>query len=216
MTEQMSMFAKGEGKAAKSGSSGGGGGKRGGGGGGQPPPPPQAPVDASLHEEARRRYLNYALSVITSRALPDVRDGLKPVQRRILYGMSHDLRLSNDAKYMKCAKVTGLVMGQYHPHGNSAIYEALARMAQDWSLRYPLIDGHGNFGSLDGDSPAAERYTECRMAAIASEMLSELNKDTVDFRPTYDGSDREPIVVPSRLPHMLMNGATGIAVGMAT
>jgi DNA gyrase subunit A len=205
MTEQMSMFAKG----------GGGSGKRGGRGGDAPPPPPP-PQDAALHEEARRRYLNYALSVITARALPDVRDGMKPVQRRILYGMWNDLNLSFDSKYMKCAKVTGAVMGQYHPHGNLAIYEALVRMAQDFSLRYPLIDGSGNFGSLDGDSPAAERYTECRLARLASEMLVELSKDTVGFRPTYDSSDEEPIVIPSRLPQLLMNGTTGIAVGMAT
>ncbi|HEY2031063.1 MAG TPA: DNA gyrase subunit A, partial [Myxococcales bacterium] len=201
----MSMFAKG----------GGGSGKRGGRGGDAPPPPPP-PQDAALHEEARRRYLNYALSVITARALPDVRDGMKPVQRRILYGMWNDLNLSFDSKYMKCAKVTGAVMGQYHPHGNLAIYEALVRMAQDFSLRYPLIDGSGNFGSLDGDSPAAERYTECRLARLASEMLVELSKDTVGFRPTYDSSDEEPIVIPSRLPQLLMNGTTGIAVGMAT
>src|SRR5260370_18735683 len=157
-----------------------------GGSAGGPPPPSESP--AALHEEGRRRYLNYALSVITSRALPDVRDGLKPVQRRILYGMFRDLHLTHEAKYMKCAKVTGLVSGQYHPHGTVPIYEALARIAQDFSLRYPLVDGHGNFGSLDGDSPAAERYTECRLAGLSSELLAELSKRTVDYRPTYDSS----------------------------
>src|ERR687884_2086730 len=181
----------------------------GGGGGGDAVPAP-------LHEEARRRYLNYALSVITSRALPDVRDGLKPVQRRIIYGMFHDHRLTHEAKYQKCAKVVGTIMGQYHPHGDVAIYDALVRMAQDFSLRYPLVDGHGNFGSLDGDSPAAMRYTECRLAALATELLTELTKRTIDYRPNYDGTLFEPIVVPARLPQLLMNGTTGIAVGMAT
>ncbi|HCF59489.1 MAG TPA: DNA topoisomerase, partial [Myxococcales bacterium] len=173
-------------------------------------------VPAFLHEEARRRYLNYALSVITSRALPDVRDGLKPVQRRILFGMYHDHHLTHEAKFQKSAKVVGTVMGQYHPHGDSAIYEALVRMAQEFSLRYPLVDGHGNFGSLDGDSAAAMRYTECRLQPLASELLVELKKKTVGYRPTYDGSLFEPIVIPSRVPQLLMNGATGIAVGMAT
>jgi DNA gyrase subunit A len=224
MTEQMSMFAKGgagspgDGRRPKGGASnpgGGGGGKRGGGGGGAGPPP-QAPIETSLQEEARRRYLNYALSVITARALPDVRDGLKPVQRRILYGMWADLHLNHDAKYRKCAEVVGGVMSAYHPHGDSAIYEALVRMAQDFSLRYPLVDGHGNFGSLDGDSAAAYRYTECRLQAIATEILSEISKETVDFRQNYTGTRMEPIVLPSRIPQLLMNGTTGIAVGMAT
>src|SRR5438874_8159252 len=170
----------------------------------------------SITQETRRRYLNYALSVITSRALPDVRDGLKPVQRRIVFGMYNDHRLTHEAKYQKCAKVVGTIMGQYHPHGDVAIYDALVRMAQDFSLRYPLVDGHGNFGSLDGDSAAAERYTECRLAALASELLTELSKRTVDYRPTYDGTTFEPIVIPARLPQLLMNGTTGIAVGMAT
>jgi DNA gyrase subunit A len=209
MTEQMSMFTGGGGGK-------GGGGKRGGGGGGGGQPPPQAPIDASLHDETRRRYLNYALSVITSRALPDVRDGLKPVQRRILYGMWNDLRLSHDAKYRKCAEVVGGVMSAYHPHGDSAIYDALVRMAQEWSLRYPLVDGHGNFGSLDGDTAAAYRYTECRLHAISSEMLSEISKETVDFHQNYTGTREEPVVIPARVPQLLMNGATGIAVGMAT
>src|SRR3712207_3785538 len=190
--------------------------------------PPAAPLSPSaggesgdgtsiaLHEEARRRYLNYALSVITSRALPDVRDGLKPVQRRIVYGMWHDYRLTADAKFQKCAKIVGTVMGQYHPHGDSAIYEALVRLAQDFSLRYPLVDGHGNFGSLDGDSAAAMRYTECRLQRLASELIEDIAKHTVTFRPTYDGSRSEPVVLPTRLPNLLMNGVTGIAVGMAT
>src|SRR6266446_4219635 len=204
MSEQLSMFGNGGGKKRK---------RRSSGGNGAPPP---SEVLTPLHEEARRRYLNYALSVITSRALPDVRDGLKPVQRRIIYGMFQDHRLTHEAKYQKCAKVVGTIMGQYHPHGDVAIYDALVRMAQDFSLRYPLIDGHGNFGLLDGDSPAAERYTECRLAALASELLTELGKQTVDYRPTYDGTLLEPIVIPARLPQLLMNGTTGIAVGMAT
>ncbi len=173
-------------------------------------------MPASLAEEARRRYINYALSVITSRALPDVRDGLKPVQRRILYGMWNDLNLSFDSKYQKCAQVVGAIMGRYHPHGDASIYDALVRMAQDFSLRYPLVDGHGNFGSLDGDAAAAYRYTECRLEKLASEMLSEIERKTVDFRPTYDGTRNEPIVIPARMPQLLMNGTTGIAVGMAT
>src|SRR5947209_10181367 len=181
----------------------------GGGGGGDG-------VPAALHEEARRRYLNYALSVITSRALPDVRDGLKPVQRRIVFGMYNDHRLTHEAKYQKCAKVVGTIMGQYHPHGDVAIYDALVRMAQDFSLRYPLVDGHGNFGSLDGDAAAAMRYTECRLAALAAELVQELAKRTIDYRPNYDGTQFEPIVIPARLPQLLMNGTTGIAVGMAT
>ena len=204
MPEQMSMFA----------GSGGKGRKRGSSGSGAPPPPQDIPTP--LHEEARRRYLNYALSVITSRALPDVRDGLKPVQRRILYGMWNDLNLTHDAKYRKCAEVVGGVMSAYHPHGDTAIYDTLVRMAQDFSLRYPLVDGQGNFGSLDGDAAAAYRYTECRLQAVSSEMLQELGSRTVDFRPNYTGTRFEPIVIPSRLPQLLMNGATGIAVGMAT
>ncbi len=211
----MSMLAQADTKTRKkqdaSGNGGSGGGKAGGAGGGG-----GESVSAPLAEEARRRYLNYALSVITSRALPDVRDGLKPVQRRILYGMYHDHRLTQDAKYQKSAKVVGTIMGQYHPHGDTAIYDALVRMAQDFSLRYPLVDGHGNFGSLDGDAAAAMRYTECRMAGIASELLGELGKKTVGFRPNYDGTLFEPIVIPARVPQLLMNGTTGIAVGMAT
>ncbi len=199
-------------KRAKGGGRGGGGGKGAadsGGGGGEYLP-------ATLADEARRRYLNYALSVITSRALPDVRDGLKPVQRRILYGMYRDFHLTYDAKYQKSAKVVGQIMGQYHPHGDTAIYDALVRLAQDFSLRYPLVQGHGNFGSLDGDSAAAMRYTECRLERLSSELLTELAQRTVPMRPTYDGSSSEPVVIPSRVPQLLMNGTTGIAVGMAT
>jgi DNA gyrase/topoisomerase IV subunit A len=169
-----------------------------------------------LSDETQRRYLNYALSVITSRALPDVRDGLKPVQRRILFSMFQDLHLHPDARYRKCAKVVGDVMGNYHPHGDTAIYDALVRMAQDFSLRYPLVDGQGNFGSIDGDSAAAERYTECRLQKIAVELLDEIKKKTVDWRANYDGTRSEPVMLPSRVPNLLVNGAQGIAVGMAT
>jgi DNA gyrase subunit A len=169
----------------------------------------------ALHEAAQSRYLNYALSVITSRALPDVRDGLKPVQRRILFTMWQQ-NLTASAKHRKCAKVVGDVMGSYHPHGDSALYETLVRMAQPFSLRYPLVDGSGNFGSLDGDAAAAMRYTECRLARISDEMLAEIDRDTVAFRPNYDGTKTEPVVLPARLPNLLVNGATGIAVGMAT
>jgi DNA gyrase subunit A len=169
----------------------------------------------ALHEAAQARYLNYALSVITARALPDVRDGLKPVQRRILYTMWQQ-NLTADSRHRKCAKVVGDVMGSYHPHGDAALYETLVRMAQPFSLRYPLVDGSGNFGSLDGDSAAAMRYTECRLARISDEMLGEIDQATVPFRPNYDGTKTEPVVLPARLPNLLVNGTTGIAVGMAT
>jgi len=169
-----------------------------------------------LHETARARYLNYALSVITSRALPDIRDGLKPVQRRILYAMHTNLRLTPDARHRKSATVVGEVMGKYHPHGDTAIYDAMVRMAQDFSLRAPLVDGQGNFGSLDGDSPAAMRYTEARLTALGAELLAEIRKNTVPFRPNYDGTLFEPVVLPAPLPNLLVNGASGIAVGMAT
>ena len=187
---------------------------------GTPPPAPPPPTGGStdgvaLHEAAQSRYLNYALSVITSRALPDVRDGLKPVQRRILYTMWQQ-NLTADAKHRKCAKVVGDVMGSYHPHGDAALYETLVRMAQPFSLRYPLVDGSGNFGSLDGDSAAAMRYTECRLARISDDMLEEIEQQTVHFRPNYDGTKTEPVVLPARIPNLLINGATGIAVGMAT
>src|ERR687895_790461 len=168
-----------------------------------------------LHEAAQSRYLNYALSVITSRALPDVRDGLKPVQRRILFTMWQQ-NLTADARHRKCAKVVGDVMGSYHPHGDAALYETLVRMAQPFSLRYPMIDGSGNFGSLDGDNAAAMRYTECRLARISDEILTEIEQTTVHFRPNYDGTRTEPVVLPARIPNLLINGATGIAVGMAT
>jgi DNA gyrase subunit A len=190
---------------------------------GAPPPPPRGMGGGSgdgtsnvpLHEAAQARYLNYALSVITARALPDVRDGLKPVQRRILFTMWQQ-NLTADAKHRKCAKVVGDVMGSYHPHGDSAIYETLVRMAQPFSLRYPLVDGSGNFGSLDGDSAAAMRYTECRLARLSDEVLQEIEQQTVTFRPNYDGTKTEPVVLPSRIPNLLVNGTTGIAVGMAT
>jgi len=173
------------------------------------------PQGVALHEVAQARYLNYALSVITSRALPDVRDGLKPVQRRILYTMWQQ-HLHADAKPRKCAKVVGDVMGNYHPHGDAAIYDALVRVAQHFSLRVPLVQGAGNFGSLDGDPAAAMRYTECRLSVIADLMLAELGQQTVHFRPNYDGTRTEPVVLPARFPQLLVNGATGIAVGMAT
>ena len=179
------------------------------------PPGGNEPEGVPLHEAAQARYLNYALSVITSRALPDVRDGLKPVQRRILYTMWQQ-NLTADAKHRKCAKVVGDVMGNYHPHGDSALYETLVRMAQPFALRYPLVDGSGNFGSLDGDPAAAMRYTECRLARLSDEMLREIDQTTVAFRPNYDGTRTEPVVLPARIPNLLVNGATGIAVGMAT
>jgi DNA gyrase subunit A len=199
---------------AKAGGGGGGGGDgaTAGGGGGAIP----GDHDASLEAEARRRYLNYALSVITSRALPDVRDGLKPVQRRILYAMLNDEHLRPDAKHRKSAKVVGTVLGRYHPHGDTSVYDAMVRMAQEWVLRVPFVDGSGNFGSLDGDEAAAYRYTECRLAPPAMALLSELDFDTVDMRANYDGSTHEPTVLPARIPNLLVNGSTGIAVGMAT
>ncbi len=173
-------------------------------------------VDASLAEETRKRYLSYALSVITSRALPDARDGLKPVQRRILFTMHKDMHLRPDGRYVKCARVVGEVMGKYHPHGDVAIYDALVRMAQSFTLRAPLVDGRGNFGSLDGDPPAAMRYTECKLSPLAMELLEELGQGTVAFRPNYDGQQFEPVVLPARFPNLLVNGCQGIAVGMAT
>lgn len=172
-------------------------------------------IDVNLTSEMKTSFIDYAMSVIVSRALPEVRDGLKPVQRRILYGMN-ELGVTPDKPHKKSARITGDVMGKYHPHGDSSIYEAMVRMAQWWSYRYMLVDGHGNFGSMDGDGAAAQRYTEARMSKIALEMLRDLNKNTVDFQDNYDGSEREPIVLPSRIPNLLVNGATGIAVGMAT
>ena len=169
----------------------------------------------NIEDEMRTSYIYYSMSVIVGRALPDARDGLKPVHRRVLFTM-HELGLAYNKAYKKSARVVGDTMGKYHPHGDSAIYDTLVRLAQDFSLRYPLVDGQGNFGSIDGDSAAAMRYTECRMDRLAEEMLADLDKDTVDFRPNYDEKEQEPVVLPSRLPNLLMNGSSGIAVGMAT
>ena len=166
--------------------------------------------------ETRRRYLNYALSVITSRALPDVRDGLKPVQRRILYVMYNRLRLTADSKTRKCAKICGDTTGSFHPHGDTAVYDALVRLAQDFTLRYPLVIGQGNFGSIIGLRAAAARYTEAKLSAVAEQLMNELRYRTVDMRPTYDAADEEPVVLPARYPALLVNGTQGIAVGMAT
>ena len=172
-------------------------------------------IDVNLTSEMKTSFIDYAMSVIVARALPDVRDGLKPVHRRILYGMN-ELGVTPDKPHKKSARITGDVMGKYHPHGDSSIYEAMVRMAQWWSYRYMLVDGHGNFGSMDGDGAAAQRYTEARMSRIALEMLRDINKNTVDFVDNYDASEREPLVLPARFPNLLVNGATGIAVGMAT
>ena len=172
-------------------------------------------LPVSLEEEMRRSYLDYAMSVIVGRALPDVRDGLKPVHRRVLFAMHESNNVWN-RPYVKCARIVGEVLGKYHPHGDTATYDALVRMAQDFSMRYMLIDGQGNFGSVDGDAPAAYRYTECRMSRIASEMLSDIDKETVDFVPNYDGKEREPTALPAKIPNLLINGSSGIAVGMAT
>ena len=169
----------------------------------------------SIVEEMKTSYLDYAMSVIVSRALPDVRDGLKPVHRRILY-TAYENGFTHNKAYRKSARIVGDVMGKYHPHGDSAIYDALVRMAQDWSMRVPLIDGQGNFGSMDPDAAAAMRYTESRLAKVTDELLTDLDKDTVDFVPNYDGSESEPSVLPARFPNLLVNGAGGIAVGMAT
>ena len=177
---------------------------------------PGGTFEGDLAEETRRKYLNYALSVITARAIPDVRDGLKPVARRILYTMDHELRLRSDARHRKSAKVVGDVIGKYHPHGDTAVYDAMVRLAQDFVMRVPLVDGQGNFGSIDGDAPAAYRYTEARLTEAAGQLLGELGKDTVDYRDNYDGTGKEPIVLPARFPQLLVNGGTGIAVGMAT
>src|SRR5437588_2264456 len=168
-----------------------------------------------LEHEMRSSFLDYAMSVIVSRALPDVRDGLKPVHRRVLYGM-HEAGMQPNRPYKKCARIVGDVMGSYHPHGDAAIYDTLVRMAQPFSLRYPLVDGQGNFGNLDDDPPAAMRYTECRLTRLATEMLRDIDADTVDFVPNYDESRREPSVLPARFPNLLVNGSSGIAVGMAT
>ena len=171
--------------------------------------------EVDLKERMETFYIDYAMSVIASRALPDVRDGLKPVQRRILYAMI-ELNNGPDKPHRKCARIVGDAMGKYHPHGDSSIYGALVNMAQDWSTRYPLVDGHGNFGSMDGDGAAAMRYTEARLSKISMEMMADINKDTVDFQPNFDETEKEPVVLPSRYPNLLVNGTTGIAVGMAT
>ena len=172
-------------------------------------------VPVSLEEEMKSSYIDYAMSVIVARALPDVRDGLKPVHRRVLFGM-HELGVPHNKPYKKSARIVGEVLGKYHPHGDSAVYDSMVRMVQDFSLRYPLVDGQGNFGSIDGDSPAAMRYTEARLARIADEMLRDLDKNTADFTPNFDDTLQEPTVLPSYLPNLLVNGASGIAVGMAT
>lgn len=169
----------------------------------------------AIESEMRQSYLDYAMSVIVGRALPDVRDGLKPVQRRVLYAMLNEGLVSN-RKHSKCAGVVGEVLKRYHPHGDMPVYEALVRLAQPWNLRYTLIDGQGNFGSIDGDPPAAYRYTECRMTSLAEQLLEDIEKETVDFSPNFDDSTQEPQVLPSVIPNLLVNGANGIAVGMAT
>ena len=189
---------------------------------------PQLPLDGSaplnsgtnlipinIEEEMRRSYLDYSMSVIIGRALPDARDGLKPVHRRVLYTMS-EMGLEYNKKYSKCAKVVGQCMGVYHPHGDSSIYFTLVRLAQPFSMRYPMVDGQGNFGSVDGDPPAAMRYTECRLLRVAGEMLADIEMETMDFVPNYDESTFEPTVLPTRIPNLIVNGSSGIAVGMAT
>src|SRR5512134_593560 len=172
-------------------------------------------VDVSIESEMKTSYIDYSMSVIVSRALPDVRDGLKPSQRRILVAMN-DLNLLPGRGYRKCAKIAGDTSGNYHPHGEQVVYPTLVRLAQDWVMRYPLVDGQGNFGSIDGDAPAAMRYTEARLTPLAMEMLRDLEKNTVDFRPNYDETREEPTVLPGVLPNLLVNGCSGIAVGMAT
>jgi DNA gyrase subunit A len=172
-------------------------------------------IKVNIEEQMKSAYIDYSMSVIVSRALPDVRDGLKPVHRRVLYGME-ELGVQSNKPYKKSARIVGEVLGKYHPHGDSSVYMTMVRMAQIWSMRYPLVDGQGNFGSVDGDSPAAMRYTEARLSKIAEEMLSDLDKNTVDFQPNFDESLQEPTVMPTRLPNLLVNGTSGIAVGMAT
>ncbi|MEM8910029.1 MAG: DNA gyrase subunit A, partial [Bacteroidota bacterium] len=172
-------------------------------------------IPINIEDEMKSAYIDYSMSVIVSRALPDVRDGLKPVHRRVLYGMA-ELGLVYNKAHKKSARIVGEVLGKYHPHGDQSVYDTMVRMAQDWSLRYPLIDGQGNFGSMDGDSPAAMRYTEARLERISDEILADMKKDTVDFSLNFDDSLKEPTVLPSKLPNLLINGASGIAVGMAT
>ena len=172
-------------------------------------------INVEINREMKKSFLDYSMAVIVSRALPDVRDGLKPVHRRILYTM-YENNLYPDKAYRKCADTVGAVLGRYHPHGDASVYDAMVRLAQSFSMRYMLVDGHGNFGSVDGDPPAAYRYTESRMSKISMEMLTNIDKDTVDFMPNYDDRLKEPTVLPSRFPNLLVNGSTGIAVGMAT
>ncbi|MGM0511006.1 MAG: DNA gyrase subunit A, partial [Thermoplasmatota archaeon] len=172
-------------------------------------------VEKNIEDEMEDSYINYAMSVIVGRALPDVRDGLKPVHKRILFSMKQE-GLTSDKTHKKSARVVGDVLGKYHPHGDQAVYDTLVRMAQDFSLRYPLVDGQGNYGSVDGDEAAAMRYTEARLEKIAEEMLEDIDKDTVEFRDNYDGSLEEPVVLPAKLPNLLLNGSSGIAVGMST
>ena len=172
-------------------------------------------IPINIVNEMESSYIDYSMSVIVSRALPDVRDGLKPVHRRVLYGM-HEMGIRASSSYRKSARIVGEVLGKYHPHGDSSVYDTMVRMAQEWSLRYMLVDGQGNFGSIDGDSPAAMRYTEARLKKISEEMVEDLEKDTVDFQLNYDDSLKEPTVLPTKIPSLLVNGASGIAVGMAT
>ena len=172
-------------------------------------------VLVNVEDEMKAAYIDYAMSVIVSRALPDVRDGLKPVHRRVMYGMN-DLGLAYNKAHKKSARIVGEVLGKYHPHGDTSVYDSMVRMAQDWSLRYPLVDGQGNYGSMDGDSPAAMRYTEARLEKISDYVLSDIKKDTVDYAPNFDDPLNEPTVLPTRVPLLLVNGASGIAVGMAT
>ena len=172
-------------------------------------------INVEVNNEVKKSFIAYAMAVNVSRAIPDVRDGMKPVHRRILYAM-HDMGLTSDKAFKKCAKIVGEVLGKYHPHGDSSVYDALVRMAQDFSINFPLVDGHGNFGSVDGDPAAAYRYTEARLSKLANEMLSEIDKNTVDFYPNFDDTEMQPVVLPSRIPNILVNGSDGIAVGMAT
>ncbi|HMG90594.1 MAG TPA: DNA gyrase subunit A, partial [Chryseolinea sp.] len=179
------------------------------------PPERQSIIPINIEDEMRGAYIDYSMSVIISRALPDVRDGLKPVHRRVLYGMQ-ELGVHHNKPYKKSARIVGEVLGKYHPHGDASVYDTMVRMAQDWSLRYTLVDGQGNFGSIDGDFPAAMRYTEARLRRIAEELLADINKETVDFQPNFDDSLTEPTVLPAKFPNLLVNGSSGIAVGMAT
>ena len=172
-------------------------------------------IKINIEEEMKSSYIDYSMSVIVARALPDVRDGFKPVHRRILYGMMNINNVSTQP-YKKCARVVGEVLGKYHPHGDSSVYGALVRMAQDWNMRYTLVDGQGNFGSVDGDSPAAMRYTECRLSKMGEHIMDDLDKETVDMAPNFDDSLEEPTVMPTKIPNLLVNGGNGIAVGMAT